>query len=55
MGGASLGGVGGGIAGFLGGSVLVLWDKGRRAGPSLPWLGVGALIMIVCLVWVALI
>jgi hypothetical protein len=42
------------VAGFLGGSVLVLWQNGRWAGGALAWLGAGALLMIVCLFYVAL-
>lgn len=35
MGGATIGGIAGVVVGFIGGLVLVLWDKGRR-GPALP-------------------
>ena len=54
MGGATIGGIAGVVVGFIGGIVLVLWDKGRRAGPALAWLGAAAVLVIVCLVWVAL-
>jgi hypothetical protein len=54
MGGATIGGVAGLVAGFIGGIVLVLWQRGRWASAALAWLGVGALLMIICLVYVAL-
>jgi hypothetical protein len=54
MGGATIGGIAGLVAGFFGGCVLVLWQNGRWAGGALAWLGAGALLMVVCLFYVAL-
>ena len=54
MDGATIGGIAELVTGFLGGSVLVLWQNGRWAGSALAWLGAGALLMVVCLFYVAL-
>jgi hypothetical protein len=47
---------GGGLGlalGIAGGAWLVLRDNGSSAGPMLAWLWVGAVIVLVCLGWVA--
>ena len=49
----AIGGVVGLVAGFAGGVGLVLWQDGRWAGNAVAWLGAGALLMLICLPYVA--
>jgi hypothetical protein len=53
MGGGMIGGALGVLAGFGGGLWLVLRKAGHWGGTAVTWLTVGAILMLVCLAYVA--
>ena len=53
MGGGMIGAVTGVAVGFIGGIWAVLRDDAKHAGAAVAWLGVGVLIMALCLGYVA--
>ena len=53
MGGGMIGGALGVLAGFGGGLWLVLRKDGHWGGTAVTWLTVGAVLMLVCLAYVA--